>query len=64
MEKSLQNSKGKLLLLWNFISNQTFTMYDSRKKKYFQKKKILSELQVFKTVISPPYFLRKLELGQ
>ena len=39
-------------------------MYDSRKKKYFQKKKILSELQVFKTVISPPYFLRKLELGQ
>ena len=31
MEKSLQNFKGKLFLLWNFISNQTFTMYDSRK---------------------------------
>ena len=31
MEKSLQNFKGKLFLLWNFISNQTFTTYDSRK---------------------------------
>ena len=27
-------------------------------------KTILSELQVFKIVTSPPYFLRKLEFGQ